>query len=104
MICVLQLERKGLESELDENIPGEQLRSSQVKALVTGLDDVVAALAAADPTDKADLYRKLGVTLRYDASGTVIVRAQPRGVKVRVGGGTGTLTPPTAAEGFFLAA
>jgi len=59
-----------------------------VKALVGALRDIVSTLAAADPTDKADLYRELGVSLRYDTSGTVTVRAQPRGVKVRVGGGT----------------
>jgi len=76
----------------------------QVKALVTGLHDIVAALAAADPTDKADLYKELGVTLRYDPSGTVAVKVQPRGATVRVGGGTRTLTRPTPAVGFFLAA
>ncbi len=31
---------------------------------------------------------ELGVTLRYDPSGTIAVQAQPRGVTVRVGGGT----------------
>ena len=52
------------------------------------LRDIVGTLAAADPADKADLYRELGVTLRYDPSGTIAVQAQPRGVTVRVGGGT----------------
>jgi hypothetical protein len=84
--------------------PGEHLSPNQVKALLESLRDIVGTLAAADPADKADLYRELGVTLRYDPSGTVAVQAQPRGVSVRVGGGTRTLTPPTAAEGFFLAA
>ncbi len=87
-ITEAQRERQGLEAQLGEQVSGEQLSSSQVKALVGALRDIVSALAAADPTDKADLYRELGVTLRYDASGTVTVRAQPRGVKVRVGGGT----------------
>lgn len=83
-ITEAQRERKGLESQLGENIPSEQLSSSQVKALVTGLRDIVAALAAADPADKADLYKELGVTLRYDTGGTVTVRARPRGVTVGV--------------------
>lgn len=56
---------------------------------------------AADPADKADLYKELGVTLRYDPSGTITVQAQPRGVSVRVGGASRTLTPPSAAAGFF---
>jgi len=85
-ITEAQRERQGLEAQLGEQVSGEQLSSSQVKALVGALRDIVGALAAADPTDKADLYRELGVTLRYDASGTVTVRAQPRGVDVRVGG------------------
>jgi len=87
-ITEAQRERKSLEAQLGENIPGEQLSSSQVKALVTGLRDIVAALAGAEPADKADLYKELGVTLRYDPSGTVAVKVQPRGVTVRVGGGT----------------
>ena len=52
------------------------------------LRDIVSTLAAADPSDKADLYRELGVTLRYDPSGTVAVKVQPREVTERVGGGT----------------
>ena len=49
---------------------------------------IVGMLADADPTEKADLYRELGVTLRYDPSGTIAVQAPPRGVTIRVGGGT----------------
>lgn len=85
-ITEAQRERRGLEAQLGQQIPGEQLSSNQVKALVDALRDIVGTLAAADPTDKADLYRELGVTLRYDPSGTVTVQAQPRGVTVRVGG------------------
>ena len=54
---------------------------------MTGLRDIVAALAGAEAADKADLYKELGVTLRYDPSGTVAVKVQPLGVTVRVGGG-----------------
>jgi hypothetical protein len=45
-------------------------------------------LAEAEPADKADLYDQLGVSLTYDPDGIVTVRSQPRGVQVRVGGGT----------------
>ena len=69
--------------------PGEHLSPNQAKALLESLRNIVGTLAAADPADKADLYRReLDVTLRYDTSGTVTVRAQPRGAEVRVGGGT----------------
>ena len=38
---------------------------------MTGLRDIVAALEGAEPADKADLYKELGVSLRYDnTSGT----------------------------------
>ena len=87
-ITEAQRERRGIEAELGHEMPGKQLSVSQVKALVHALGDIVATLAAADPADKADLYRELGVSLRYDPSGAVTVQAQPRGVKVRVGGGT----------------
>ena len=97
-------ERSGLEAQLGQQIPGEQLSSSQVKALALALRDIVGALGAADPTDKADLYRELGVTLRYDPSGTIAVQAQPRGVTVRVGGGTRPITPRAADLGEFLLA
>ena len=45
-------------------------------------------LADAEPADKAELYDQLGVTLTYNPDGPVTVKAQPRGVNVRVGGGT----------------
>jgi len=101
-ITEAQRKRRGLEAQVGEQIPGEQLSSSQVKALVQALREIVGTLAAAEPTDKADLYRELRVTLRYDTSGTVTVRAQPRGVTVRVGGLTRT-NPyrPLAARGLI---
>jgi len=49
---------------------------------------LVTVLAEADPDDKADLYAELGVNLTYHPEGRVSVQMKPRGVKVRVGGGT----------------
>jgi len=72
-ITEAQRERKALEAQLGVQVSGDQLSSSQVKALVVALRDIVSTLAAADPTDKADLYQELGVSLRYDTSGTVTV-------------------------------
>jgi hypothetical protein len=47
----------------------------------------VSTLADADPEDKAELYRELGVNLTYSPDGRVNVQVLPRGVSVRVGGG-----------------
>ena len=74
-----QRERRGLEAQLGQQVPGEQLSSNQVRALFHALREIVGALAAAEPIDKADLHRELGITLRCDPSGTVTAQAQPRG-------------------------
>ena len=52
------------------------------------LRDIVDVLTDAEPADKAELYDELGVTLTYNPGGTVAVKAHPRGVNARVGGGT----------------
>jgi site-specific DNA recombinase len=83
-----QRERKLLLAQLGEPVPGGKLTKSQVRALVAGLRDIVSTLADADPEDKAELYRELGVTLTYSPDGRVNVQVLPRGVNVRVGGGT----------------
>lgn len=87
-IAETQRERKALERQLGQHIPGGQLTAKEVRALVDALRDLVGVLAAADPKDKSELYAQLGVSLSYDPSGNVTVRAEPRGVTVRVGGGT----------------
>lgn len=81
-----------------------QLARSQVKALVRALRDIVDVLADADPTAKAEVYNDLGLKLDYSPDGTVSVEARPRGVIVRVGGGTRTITPRAPAAGTFLIA
>ncbi len=87
-IAETQRERKNLERQLGQQIPGDQLTSEQVKALVKALEDIVVVLANAEPADKSELYDQLGISLAYDPDGTVTVQSQPRGVQVRVGGGT----------------
>ncbi len=87
-ISETQQERRTLEAQLGRQIPGGEMTTEQVKALVNALQDIVAVIADAEPADKAELYNELGVSLRYDPDGTVSVQAHPRGVQVRVGGGT----------------
>lgn len=81
-------ERTNLEAQLGHTIPGGKLTSSQVHALVDALRDIGTMLTEADPEDKADLYGELGVNLTYHPEGRVSVDMLPRGVNVRVGGGT----------------
>lgn len=85
-IAETQRERKALERQLGHQIPGGKLTTAQVEALA--LRDIVEVLATAEPADKAEVYRELGVSLTYDPNGFIQVSALPRGVQVRVGGGT----------------
>lgn len=87
-IADTQRERKQHERQLGQRVPGDQLTSEQVKALVKALKDIVAVLADAEAEDKAEVYDQLGISLTYDPDGTVTVESRPRGVTVRVGGGT----------------
>jgi site-specific DNA recombinase len=103
-ISDVQREPKVLVAQLGEPVPGGKLTKYQVRALVAGLRDIVSTLADADPEDKAELYRQLGITLTYSPDGRVNVQVLPRGVNVRVGGGTRTLTPRAAIAGEYRAA
>ncbi len=84
----VQRERANLEAQLGHTIPGGKFTSTQVRALVEALRDIITVLAEADPDDKAELYGELGVNLTYHPEGRVSVEMLPRGVNVRVGGGT----------------
>lgn len=83
-IADTQRERKQLERQLGQHVPGDRLTAEHVKALVNALKDMVNVLADAEPTDKSELYDQLGVSLTYDPDGTVTVESRPRGVQVRV--------------------
>ena len=83
-----QRERRALLAQLDAPQHSDQLTAEQVRRLVETLRDLVQVLNDADPADKGDLYRALGVTLAYNHDGLVTVEVQPRGVIECVGGGT----------------
>ena len=99
-------ERANLQAQLGHTIPGGKLTSSQVRALVDALRDIVTVLAKADPQDKAELYGELGVNLTYHPEGRVSVAMHPRGVNVRVGGPIPVLTtrPAPLARSYSVAA
>jgi hypothetical protein len=87
-IAEVERERKTAQADLGRVMPGGKLTKSQARALVEALRDIADVLANADPEDRAQLYAELGVTLTYHTSGRVAVEALPRGLEVRVGGGT----------------
>jgi hypothetical protein len=73
--------------------PAQRMTQDQISDLVSRLGDVMAVLHEADPTDRAEVYRQLGLRLTYHpAEQKVRVQAQPDsdpyGKMVRVRGGT----------------
>ncbi|MGY1434548.1 hypothetical protein [Streptomyces reniochalinae] len=101
-IAETQARREQAESELRATTPqpqpqpGTLLSRDEVAALARAAGNITAAIHHADPTHKAELYKRLGVRLRYDpAQQKVLVESHlnqdlggSRGVPVRVGRGT----------------
>lgn len=79
-------EKRRLEALLGQ--PVTRLTKDDVKSLVTSLKDITAALAAADPADKAAAYAEMGVAVTYHADGRVLLESRPGVVSNGVGGGT----------------
>ncbi|MGC4864625.1 recombinase family protein [Micromonospora sp. DT53] len=93
-ISQTQAERARAEADLHAHSSNHPRRMSrtEIKDLVHALGDIAAVLRDADPTDKAEVYRQLGLRLTYQPE-TQTVRAAVdlsahRGVKVCVRGGT----------------
>jgi site-specific DNA recombinase len=55
--------------------PRASMTRDQVASIVTGLGDILAVLADADPADKAEIYSQLGLRLTYQP-GQRIIRAE----------------------------
>lgn len=87
-ITEVERERKALQGHLGRTVPGGKLTKPQIRVLVEALRDIVTLLSEADEEDRNELYQQLGVSLTYHPDGQVLVEALPRGVMVRVGGGT----------------
>ncbi|MEU8157155.1 hypothetical protein AB0B94_26150 [Micromonospora sp. NPDC048986] len=93
-ITQTQAERARAEADLQttQRTEPRRMSRSQIADLVRTLGDIVAVLRDADPDDKAEVYRQLGLRLVYQTE-TQTVRAAVdlsahRGVMVRVRGGT----------------
>jgi hypothetical protein len=69
-----------------------RLSRPEIADLIHRLGDIVQALRRADPKDKAEVYRHLGLYLSYDPNRQIVrAEARPgscRGEMVRVEGGT----------------
>lgn len=87
-ITKVEREPRSLVAQLRQRTPGTKLTKDEVTSLVLTLQDTLEILANADPADKAQLYQKLGISLIYRPDGPAKVTAMPRGLTVRVGGGT----------------
>ncbi|MGW3897681.1 hypothetical protein ACWD6L_21085 [Micromonospora profundi] len=93
-IAQAQAERTRAEAEL-RAIAGStprRMSRAEITALVTALGDITTVLREADPSDKAEVYRQLGLRLNYQPE-TQTVRAEVdlsahRGAMVCVRGGT----------------
>ncbi|WFF00263.1 hypothetical protein [Micromonospora sp. WMMD964] len=71
---------------------------AEITPLVTALGDITTVLRDADPADKAEVYRQLGLRLNYQPE-TQTVRAEVdlsahRGAMVCVRGATQPIAPP----------
>jgi site-specific DNA recombinase len=93
-ISQTQAERARAEADLHEQSGNSPRRMSraEINDLVQALGDIVTVLRDADPVNKAEVYRQLGLRLTYQPE-TQTVRAEVelnahRGVMVRVRGGT----------------
>ncbi|WP_410535750.1 hypothetical protein [Streptomyces sp. KL2] len=66
-ITEAQAERARAESQLHTATQGTGTRMSRddIAALVHSVSDLAAAVRQADPEDKAELYRRLGLQLAY---------------------------------------
>jgi len=104
-IAEVDRERHRIERQLGHKPTTRALTTSEVKALVAKLKDIVAVLANADPELKRTVYDELGVRLTYHPSGEARVEAgDPHVLGVRVGGGTSTLSTCAPWRGRYLAA
>jgi hypothetical protein len=86
----VQGERLKAEREIGLAQPAGQLTKSQIKALVTSLNDIASVLATADSKLKAEAYAELGISVTLDPVTRVIsAESRPEGAcrAERVGGG-----------------
>src|SRR6266511_2380455 len=95
-IAQTQAERIRAQAQLDQNndqpVGARRMSRDEIANLVHALGDIVAVLAEADPADKAEVYRQLGLRLTYHPDTQKVYAQADLGVHrwemVRVRGGT----------------
>lgn len=94
-------ERDALQARLNPTQPTRRrLSREQIAALVTTLGDLIAVLREADPDDKAEIYRQLGLKLTYHPDRkTVQAEARPSTGVCVLAVSEGGLEPPRPLEG-----
>ncbi|MGI5238548.1 hypothetical protein [Dactylosporangium sp. CA-139066] len=77
-IAQVQAERAVAEAEIaGRPASARKLTPTQIRELVSGITDAITVLRRADPADKAEVYRQLGVRLTYQPeTQTVDVQVQ----------------------------
>ena len=109
-ITATENERRRIQQLLDATRQSKthtRLTHDQIRALVQEVGDLTTALAEADPTDRAEVYRQLGLKFTYHLEDQKVrVRAQPvadsYGDMVRVRRVTQTDTPSLSVVEFDL--
>ncbi|MFC7266081.1 hypothetical protein [Streptomyces lutosisoli] len=76
--------------------PGARMTRAEITRLVRSISDLAAVVRQAEPRDKAEIYRQLGLALTYDSGKQKVLvemnlnqhAAATRGLPVGVRGGT----------------
>jgi hypothetical protein len=95
-ITQTQAERIRAQAQLDQDndqpVGTRRMSRDEIADLVHALGDIVLALAEADPADKAEVYRQLGLRLTYHPDTQTVYAQADLGAHrwdlVRVRGGT----------------
>lgn len=92
-IADVQAERLAAEREIAATLPAAKtLTKKEIRALIAAVKDATAALAGADPKEKAEVYAELGIEATYfPGERKVAVTASPFGVPGCVSEGGSTL-------------
>ena len=103
-ISQVQADRTAAETLLTGTTLGkdsQRMSPDEIAAIVTQLGDILAVPAQADPADKAEVYRRLGLRLTWHhetQTAHAVIDPLRRWEKVGVRGQIDTATPRTYAD------
>jgi site-specific DNA recombinase len=83
----------------------QRMTSDEIRTIVEALGDIATVLRAADPTDKAEVYRQLGLQLTYQPEQRLVrAEASPEGPKYGPANGLCPRTDPARTPVLVLRA